>query len=79
MYYRLFTWSKIYEPTAFFFRLLKMTLSDIIPFSIMMIGVITMTANIMYILNAQRTYDHEGNLYDDMFSNEMINSWIVQF
>lgn len=67
MWYRMFTWMRIYEPTAFFLRLLKMTLLDVGSFSIMLFVVISAFANIMYLLNSQRTYDETNNLYDEMF------------
>ena len=52
MWYRAFTWMRIFEATAFFLRLLKMTLLDVRSFSIMMFVIITAFANILYILDA---------------------------
>ena len=77
MYYRLFTWMRIYEPTAFFLRLLKMTLLDAKSFSIMLLAVITAFANVMYILNSKRLYNDEEQLYDSVFENGFISSWIA--
>ena len=37
MWFRLYTWMRIYEPTAFFKRLLFMTLKDVRSFSLMLI------------------------------------------
>jgi len=52
MWFKLFTWMRIYDPTAFFLRLLTETFVDVKDFFIMFLVIITAFANVMFILNA---------------------------
>jgi len=79
MWYRMFTWMRIYEPTAYFLRLLKMTLLDVRSFTLMMFVVITAFANILYILNTKRIANDEEPIYESQFGDSFASAWVSEF
>ena len=79
MWFKFFTWLRIYGPTAFYMRLLSETFDDVKSFFVMFLVIITAFANIMYILNSQRVHDDEGELYADNVKSGFLNSWIATY
>ena len=79
MWFKFFTWLRIYGPTAFYMRLLSETFDDVKDFFVMFLVIITAFANIMYILNSQRVHDDEGELYADNVNSGFLNSWIATY
>ena len=59
MWFKFFTWLRIYGATAFYMRLLSETFEDVRAFFLMFLVIVTAFANIMYILNSQRVHDQE--------------------
>ena len=52
MWFKFFTWLRIYGATAFYMRLLSETFEDVRAFFLMFLVIVTAFANIMYILNS---------------------------
>ena len=67
---------RIFSPTAFFMRLLSETFIDVRDFFVMFLVIITAFANIIYILNMQRSSKEESALYDDNLSTSIGNAWL---
>ena len=79
IWFKLFTWMRIYDPTAFFMRLLAETFKDIFDFFIMFLVIISAFANVFYILNFGKMLMHEGALYEHSLESDILNSWITEY
>ena len=79
MWFKLFTWMRIYDSTAFFMRLLSETFQDVQDFFIMFLVIITAFANVLYILNKQSMYNNEDALYPHDLETGILNSWIAEY
>ena len=79
MWFKFFTWLRIYAATAFYMRLLSETFEDVRAFFIMFLVIVTAFANIMYILNSQRVHEDEQELYDANVESGFMNAWIMTY
>ena len=77
MWFKAFTWMRIYDPTAFFLRLLSETFEDVKNFFFMFIVIITAFANIIYIFNKQSMALDETPLYERDLEVGILNSWLT--
>ena len=70
---------RIYDPTAFFMRLLAETFKDIMDFFIMFLVIITAFANVVLILNAGKKDHDEEPLFESNMESDIISSWINEY
>ena len=79
LWFRAFYWSRVFESFAFYYILIKKTLTDIIPFMMLCILVIALFANMLYIYNIsehQINPLYETTLYENDSGNGFTNALI---
>ena len=79
MWFRLFTWVRLFSELSAYMNLLKETFSSVIYFMILFIMVICMFANMMYILNNTRMYTDTDPLFDSFVENNLGDAFINQY
>lgn len=80
VWYKIFYWMRLFKDPAFFMNLLKKTLRDIVPFTIMISILIMMFSNIIYILNLIDLSDSDEDqamvkpVYAKIFGPDFVNA-----
>ena len=78
MWVRLFFWLRLFDNTAFFIRLLEETFLDVSYFLILLLIIVTLYANVLFILNEKREFEGGERLYEHKmgFGYDFFDSWI---
>ena len=71
-------WLRVFETTVIFIRLIKQTITDMLPFLFLYFVILIMFSLAVLILNMSR--GNNQSLYDDeIFSSSYMNSWFSQY
>ena len=78
MWVRLFFWMRLFKSTAFYARLLADTFKDVLPFMVLYFMVITLFANVFFILQEKRAFEGGERLYESKLGEEyeFEDSWL---
>ena len=81
MWCRLFFWLRLFDKTAFFIRLLQETFTDILSFIVLYLTIITLYANVLFILNEKREYEGGNRLFEQRmgYGYDFVDAWINSY
>ena len=78
MAYAFINWLRVFKTTVIFIRLIKQTVTDMLPFLFLYFVILIMFSLAVLFLNLRRR--SEQSIYDDeIFSSSYMNSWFSQY
>ena len=79
MWFKLFKWVRLSSELSTYTKLLQETFTGVFYFMILFIMVISMFANMMFILNETRIYTSTDPLFSRFIENNARDAWIHQY
>lgn len=80
MWIKVFYWMRLFSSLAYYVKLIMQTISDCIPFMVMVLIICLAFANYFYIADLNLKYSGtDGNYYNDYFDNSVVDILISMY